>query len=108
MSFPIQYSSKCRPYLSGQMDLTLEPEDPLRIFTDGITEAMQPSIDGLELFGTERFDRALSECGSDRTCDCTGPARKAIATFTNDAAPTEDQTMLITGQDPGSSGSQKR
>ena len=56
---------------------------------------MRPGIDGLELFGTERLDQVLSECGSDRTSDCAERVTKAIAAFTNDAAPTDDQTMLI-------------
>lgn len=75
--------------------ITLEAEDLLVIYTDGITEAMRPGIDGLELFGTERLDRVLSECGSDRAGDCTDRVIKAIAAFTNGAAPTDDQTMLI-------------
>ena len=75
--------------------ITLEPRDLLVIYTDGITEAMRPGIDGLELFGTEGLDRVLSEYSSDRACDCTELVRKAIAAFTNDAPPTDDQTMLI-------------
>jgi phosphoserine phosphatase RsbU/P len=75
--------------------ITLEPEDLLVIYTDGITEAMRPGIDGLELFGTEGLDRVLSECGSARTRDCAERVTKAIAAFTNDAPPTDDQTMLI-------------
>jgi sigma-B regulation protein RsbU (phosphoserine phosphatase) len=75
--------------------ITLEPEDLLVIYTDGITEAMREGIDGLELFGTEGLDRVLSEYSSDRACDCAGLVRKAIAAFTNDAAPTDDRTILI-------------
>lgn len=75
--------------------ITLEPEDLLVIYTDGITEARRPGVDGLELFGTERFDRVLSESARERTCDCTERVSKAIAEFTNDAAPSDDQTMLI-------------
>jgi phosphoserine phosphatase RsbU/P len=75
--------------------LTLEPGDLLVIYTDGITEAMRPGIDGRELFGTERLDRVLREAGSDRTCDCTERVKNAIAAFTSDAAPADDQTMLI-------------
>jgi serine phosphatase RsbU (regulator of sigma subunit) len=75
--------------------ITLEPEDLLVIYTDGITEAMRPGIDGRELFGTARLDRVLSECGSDRTSDCTERVTKAIAAFTDDRAPTDDRTMLI-------------
>lgn len=75
--------------------ITLEPEDLLVIYTDGITEAMRPGIDGLELFGTERVDRVLCECVSLRTIDCVERATEAIAAFTSDAAPTDDETMLI-------------
>jgi len=75
--------------------VTLEPEDLLVIYTDGITEAMRESIDGLELFGTERLDRVLSEYSSEGACDCTELVRKAVAAFTNDATPTDDRTMLI-------------
>lgn len=75
--------------------ITLEPDDLLVMYTDGITEAMRRGIDGLELFGTKRLDRVLCECGSDRASDYTERVRKAIAAFTNYAAPTDDQTMLI-------------
>lgn len=75
--------------------ITLKPEDLLVIYTDGITEAMREGIDGLELFGTEGLDRVLSEYSSDRACDCTELVRKAIAAFTNDAAPTDGRTMLV-------------
>lgn len=75
--------------------ITLEPEDLLVIYTDGITEAMRPGVDGVELFGTERLDQLLSECGADQPSDCADRVTKAIAAFTNDAAPTDDQTMLI-------------
>jgi sigma-B regulation protein RsbU (phosphoserine phosphatase) len=76
--------------------ITLEPEDLLVIYTDGITEAMRRGIDDdLELFGTERLDQVLSGYNSDRACDCTDLVRKAIAAFTNDATPTDDRTMLI-------------
>lgn len=75
--------------------VTLEPEDLLVIYTDGITEAMRPDIDSLELFGTERLDQVLCESGLDPACHCTERVKKAIAAFTNDAAPTDDRTMLI-------------
>lgn len=75
--------------------VTLEPDDLLMIYTDGITEAMRESVDGLELFGIEGLDRVLSECGSSRASDCTDRVRKAITRFTSDATPTDDQTMLI-------------
>lgn len=75
--------------------ITLEPDDLLIIYTDGITEAMRPGLDGLELFGTDGLDQVLSDCCSDRACDCAARVTKAIAAFTNGAAPADDQTMLI-------------
>jgi sigma-B regulation protein RsbU (phosphoserine phosphatase) len=76
-------------------ETTLEPGDLLVVYTDGITEAMRPGINGRELFGAQRLDRVLSECGSDRTGDCAARVTKAIAAFTGDAPPTDDRTMLI-------------
>lgn len=76
--------------------ITLETGDLLVIYTDGITEAMRSgSDDDLELFGTERLDQVLGESSYERTCDCTERVRTAIAKFTGDAAPTDDQTMLV-------------
>lgn len=75
--------------------ITLEPEDLLVIYTDGITEAMRESADGLELFGIERLDQVLRDCGSRGASVCTARVNNAIATFTDNATPTDDQTMLI-------------
>ncbi len=75
--------------------VTLEPEDLLVVYTDGITESMRPGIDGPELFGAQRLDRVLSECGSERTSACAERVTQALAAFTNGAAPTDDQTMLV-------------
>lgn len=75
--------------------ITLEPDDLLVIYTDGITEAMRPGYGGVELFGTERLDQLLSECGSVRPCDCAECVTRSIAAFTGNSAPTDDQTMLI-------------
>ncbi|MGA7856019.1 MAG: PP2C family protein-serine/threonine phosphatase [Candidatus Acidiferrales bacterium] len=86
--------------------ITLEPEDLLVIYTDGITEAMRPGIEGLELFGAEGLDQVLSECGSDCACECAERVTKAIAAFTNNAPPTDDQTMLILRARSGIRGSE--
>lgn len=83
--------------------ITLEPEDLLVIYTDGITEAMREGPDDLELFGTEGLDRVLSESSPVRACDCADLVRTAIASFTNDALPTDDRTMLIVRSLPTSS-----
>lgn len=75
--------------------ITIEPEDLLVVYTDGITEAMRTDFDDLELFGTERLDRVLIEARSECASRCTECVKNAIAAFTNDSAPTDDQTMLI-------------
>jgi phosphoserine phosphatase RsbU/P len=76
--------------------VTLQSDDLVVIYTDGITEAMHSSIESRELFGTKRLDRVLSECrNSDPPMDCMDRVMQAIAAFTNDAPPTDDRTMLI-------------
>src|SRR5437762_2062009 len=56
---------------------------------------MRPGNNGRELFGTERLDRVLGECGLGPTRDCTERMTNALAAFTRGAAPTDDQTMLV-------------
>lgn len=85
-----------------QSTITLAPGDLLLLYTDGITEAMSPAAAASgaaagasrELFGVERLDRLLLECGTRSTADCLACIRSAVASFTHNAAPTDDQTLL--------------
>ena len=81
----------------------LAPGDLLLLYTDGITEAMAPttttttttSSGAREMFGVERLDRVLLDCGAD--CDaagCLSRIQAALAAFCVGAPPTDDQTLI--------------
>src|SRR5688572_28543555 len=79
-----------------QSSVTLERGDLLLLYTDGITEAMAPVVPGAksrELFGVERLDALLLDCGGGSADGCIGRVRSELAGFTHDAPPTDDQTM---------------
>lgn len=78
-----------------EVTIPLEPDDMLLIYTDGITEAMRKNNDRRELFGTDRLDQVLMECGTSQSLDCTKRVVQALADFSEGAAPPDDQTMLI-------------
>ena len=79
----------------GQALVTLEPDDLLLLYTDGITEAAPPlkGADQRELFGLERLDKLLLGCGSDSQ-GCVDAIRAAVADFCEHAPPTDDQTLI--------------
>jgi phosphoserine phosphatase RsbU/P len=73
--------------------LKLEPGDTLVLFSDGVTEAMDPDD---ELFGMKRLREVLTGT----TPDCTLEAVKksvleSVETFTRGARQADDLTMLI-------------
>lgn len=78
-----------------EVTITLEPDDLLVVYTDGITEAMRQGLDGRSMFGTERLDQILIEGGLVRAHECTNRVIRALEEFTEGEAPTDDQTMLI-------------
>ena len=82
----------------GQATLTLEPRDLLLLYTDGITEAMAPPAPGAasrQLFGVERLDHLLLACGPRSGADeCVERIRGEVTTFTANAPPTDDQTLI--------------
>jgi phosphoserine phosphatase RsbU/P len=74
-----------------QTTLALKPGDILAFYTDGITEAMDPS--GAQ-FGVKRLDGQLRRCG----LDSTGIIRdtiEAVEQFTGGQPPEDDRTLLI-------------
>ena len=80
----------------GQCTVTLEPGDLLLLYTDGITEAMSPpkGAGGRELFGTDRLDDLLLDCGTGDVEECISRIRAAVAAFCEHAPPTDDQTLI--------------
>jgi sigma-B regulation protein RsbU (phosphoserine phosphatase) len=80
----------------GPSTVTLEPGDLLLLYTDGITEtfAAPRGTDERELFGIERLDRLLRDCGKCDAGECIERVRSAVAAFSENAPPTDDQTLI--------------
>ena len=69
-----------------QSETVLEAGDLLVLYTDGITEAMAPSVDGHEeLFGLDRLDAILLECGSRSAVGCLERISEGLKQFCNGA-----------------------
>jgi phosphoserine phosphatase RsbU/P len=71
--------------------VTLQPGDLLLLYTDGITEAASPTSG--ELFGTDRLDQLLQDCRATAD-DCIDRIRMSVASFCENAPPTDDQTLI--------------
>jgi sigma-B regulation protein RsbU (phosphoserine phosphatase) len=79
----------------NESTLTLDRGDLLLLYTDGITESMAPVNEGSrELFGVERLDQLLIECRASSCEKCVDQIRAAVAQFSHNAGPTDDQTLL--------------
>ncbi len=74
-----------------QDTLTMAPGDTLMMFTDGVTEAMNTS---LELFGENRLEQTLREVIHQPCQDILDAVKTAVATFTEGAEQSDDITML--------------
>lgn len=78
-----------------QTTTTLERGDLLLLYTDGITEARSPkAANGLELFGIERLDELLLNCGSRSAQECIDGIRAELAAFSANAPIIDDQTLI--------------
>jgi phosphoserine phosphatase RsbU/P len=72
-------------------ETTLAPGDTLFLFSDGITEALDP--DGKE-FGTARLEAALDDSRNRGAADLVGDVLKATRHFAGDAEQSDDITCL--------------
>ena len=70
--------------------LSLRPDDALAFYTDGITEAMDPSG---EQFGTRRLDDVLGRCDLDAP-GIVAAVVAAVDAFTGGHPPADDRTLL--------------
>jgi phosphoserine phosphatase RsbU/P len=82
-----------------QATVTLEKGDLLLLYTDGITEAVGHVASAREgesrqLFGVERLDHLLLDCGGESAQGCIDRVKAEVATFTGDTPPTDDQTLI--------------
>ncbi len=78
-----------RPAASAR--LTLAPGDTLVLYTDGVTEAMNPAD---EEFGYERLDKALASSGTRSTSDILSDVFAAVDRFADGAEQADDITAL--------------
>jgi phosphoserine phosphatase RsbU/P len=79
-----------------QATLQLERGDLLLLYTDGITETAAPrtATGSRDLFGVERLDNLLLDCGGADAETCIARVRHEVATFANHAPPADDQTLI--------------
>jgi sigma-B regulation protein RsbU (phosphoserine phosphatase) len=79
-----------------QSTVALQNGDLLLLYTDGITEAMAPAqgADVQQLFGNDRLDQLLLDCGTRSPEECINRVRSEIATFCENVPPTDDQTLI--------------
>ena len=72
-------------------EILLEPGAKLFVYTDGLSEAANASM---EQFGTERTLTALRECGDGSPKKLIGAVNAAVKAFVDDAPQFDDLTML--------------
>lgn len=77
-------------YESGWSHTTLEPGDTVVMYTDGITEAFN---DQRQMFGTDRFDAALSHCTGEPDC-VIDSIHTALYEHTHARTRADDQTLV--------------
>jgi sigma-B regulation protein RsbU (phosphoserine phosphatase) len=70
--------------------IQLEPEQTVLLYTDGITESMNP--EGV-MFGTEGVEAALTRCTGDPDC-VQGSLLTALRAHESGVRPSDDQTFL--------------
>ena len=83
-----------QPY--GETTVTLERGDLLVLYTDGVTETRaKPDAAGEHaMFGVERLDALLLTCDGCPPVVCIPRIRTALAEFSDNAAPVDDQTLI--------------
>jgi sigma-B regulation protein RsbU (phosphoserine phosphatase) len=80
----------------GQATVPLESGDLLVLYTDGITEAAAPprAEEPRQLFGVERLDRLLLDCGGASAAGCVERVKSAVGAYCQTALPGDDQTLI--------------
>lgn len=78
-----------------EVSVTLEPDDLLVIYTDGIPEATRHADGSKEFFLMERFDEVLVASGQDSAQECIDRVAAAVNAFSQSTTPADDQTMLV-------------
>lgn len=71
--------------------IALAEDDILLVYTDGVTEAMNPKR---RLFGEERFLRQIRECGKQKADEFVESLKKELNTFTEGSEQSDDITLV--------------
>ncbi len=84
------------PVSYDETTVQLQEHDLLLLYTDGVTEAMAPSVvpGGRDLFGTERLDAVALTCTSDSSTVCIDKICDALNAFSGNGQPADDQTLI--------------
>jgi sigma-B regulation protein RsbU (phosphoserine phosphatase) len=72
--------------------VTLKPEDTLILFSDGVTEAMDPAE---QMFGLPRFRDVLAGRHESSLGDLQKNVLESVETFTRGAGQADDITLLL-------------
>ncbi len=75
----------------------LTPDDTVVAYTDGVTEAFDPSG---AAFGTERIEHLVRDAGAADALALAGGLRVAVRRFEGDAPPSDDLTVLVLQYQP--------
>ena len=75
----------------AQQTVQLGPGDVLLLYTDGITDALNPRE---EEFGQERLLQALRHCAADKTVDILTAVEGCLQTFAEGVTPFDDVTLV--------------
>jgi sigma-B regulation protein RsbU (phosphoserine phosphatase) len=80
----------------GQATVPLESGDLLVLYTDGITEAAAPprAEEPRQLFGVDRLDRLLLDCGGTSATECVERVKSAVGAYCQTPLPGDDQTLI--------------
>lgn len=76
----------------GESEFELRPDDLLMLYTDGLTEAMNP---GKEEFGEERLQDCLREHGEESLARVLECIQETLLKFRDGAEPNDDLTILL-------------
>ena len=71
---------------------TFKPNERLVMFTDGITDALNPSG---EQFGEKRFQKVINEYLRSDAQSCVDGIFRAIDEFRQDAKQMDDETIVV-------------
>jgi sigma-B regulation protein RsbU (phosphoserine phosphatase) len=76
----------------AQATTSLAPDDLLVLYTDGVTEARDPSR---AFFGPEGLDAAVQAAGTNDPAAVIRGVLDAVEAFTGNRAPDDDRTLLV-------------